>query len=110
FLVMEYLEGENLATVLKYLRRVQGMLPIRLAAHIVSEACAGLHAAHELADESGRPLHIVHRDVSPQNLFVLYGGAVKVIDFGIAKALDRKAGRTQTGQVKGKFAYMAPEQ
>src|SRR5207253_3222719 len=62
------------------------------------------------ADEHGNSLHIVHRDVSPQNTFILYAGQVKVIDFGIAKALDRKAGRTQTGQVKGKFAYMAPEQ
>ena len=110
FLVMEYLEGENLGTLLRYLRKTKELLSIRLAAHIAAEACAGLHAAHELCDEQGKRLDIVHRDVSPQNTFIQYAGQVKVIDFGIAKAIDRQAASTQTGQVKGKFAYMAPEQ
>src|SRR4030095_15346982 len=80
-----------------------------LAIHIVAEACSGLHAAHELCDESGRPRQLVHRDVHPQNIFVTYDAAVKLLDFGIATAEDRHA-RTETGQVKGKFAYMSPEQ
>lgn len=110
FLVMEYLEGESVATLLKQSRRDQMPLPLTVVAHLAAEAAAGLHAAHELTSVEGVPLGIVHRDVSPQNLFVLYDGHVKVIDFGIAKAIDRLGGRTQTGQVKGKFAYMAPEQ
>ncbi|WP_316376700.1 serine/threonine-protein kinase, partial [Enterobacter hormaechei] len=72
-----------------------------LAAYIVAEACAGLHAAHEQG--------VVHRDVSPQNLFVTFGGAVKVLDFGIAHSQDRVT-RTEAGQVKGKLDYMSPEQ
>ena len=110
FLVMEYLEGESVGTLLKQVRRDGVALPLQIVTHLAAEVCAGLHAAHELTSVDGVPLGIVHRDVSPQNLFVLYAGQVKVIDFGIAKALDRLGGRTQTGQVKGKFAYMAPEQ
>ncbi len=110
FLVMEYLEGESLARVL---RKVSGEaeprgLDFALCAHIVAAACAGLHAAHEYVAD-GVPQNLVHRDVSPQNLFVTYDGAVKVLDFGVAKAVDRYT-NTSTGQVKGKFAYMAPEQ
>jgi serine/threonine-protein kinase len=75
----------------------------------VAEACAGLHAAHVLTDEDGRPRNLVHRDVSPQNLFITYDGQVKVLDFGIAHAVDRST-RTETGQIKGKFEYMSPEQ
>jgi serine/threonine-protein kinase len=108
FLVMEYLEGESLSTLAKRLSAKEGRLPVRVALHIVAEACAGLHAAHELR-AGDRHLGLVHRDVSPHNLFALYSGQIKVIDFGIAKAADRSA-KTQTGTVKGKFAYMAPEQ
>jgi hypothetical protein len=76
---------------------------------MVAEAAAGLHAAHELRDPHGRPLNLVHRDVSPQNIFVTYSGGVKVLDFGIAKAADRTT-HTEVGQLKGKFEYMSPEQ
>src|SRR5262245_24036371 len=109
FIVMEYLEGESVAGLLRRLIAQQTRLPPALAAHIVAEACCGLHAAHELVDHSGRPLGVVHRDVSPQNIFVTYDGAVKVLDFGIAVARDRVT-KTETGQLKGKFEYMAPEQ
>ncbi|NUO53279.1 MAG: protein kinase [Polyangiaceae bacterium] len=108
FLVMEYLEGESVSMLAKRLRENGERLPDRAAVHIVAEACAGLHGAHELSDE-GKQLGLVHRDVSPHNLFALYSGQVKVIDFGIAKAADRTS-KTKTGTVKGKFAYMAPEQ
>ena len=109
FLVMEYLRGRNLAAVMKRLAERGERMPAALACHIASEACAGLHAAHELRDAEGRALHVVHRDVSPQNLFVTFEGDVKVIDFGVAKAADRLS-RTATDQTKGKFGYMSPEQ
>jgi serine/threonine-protein kinase len=109
FLVMEYVAGENAMGLLKRLVSKGQRLDVALAAHIVAEAAAGLHAAHELVDDTGNSLHLVHRDVSPQNLVVTYDGHVKVLDFGIAMAADRIA-RTEAGQVKGKFEYMSPEQ
>ena len=81
----------------------------RIAVRIVSDACAGLHAAHELTDDAGAPLAVVHRDVSPQNVFVCRDGVTKVLDFGIARAAHR-IHATNVGVVKGKFAYIAPEQ
>jgi serine/threonine-protein kinase len=81
----------------------------RLAARIVAETCAGLHAAHELVGEDGMPLGVVHRDVSPHNVLLTSTGQVKVTDFGVAKALG-KSHMTMTGQIKGKLAYMSPEQ
>ena len=109
YLVMEYLEGETLQKLLRTLALQKETLSIPLACHVVAEAAAGLHAAHELQGEEGENLGVVHRDVSPHNLFVTFDGGVKVIDFGIAKSLDR-ANQTSTGEVKGKFAYMSPEQ
>jgi hypothetical protein len=80
-----------------------------LAARVVAGAAEGLHAAHELAGADGTPLHVVHRDVSPDNIYVTYDGAVRIVDFGVASAVGR-IHHTETGVVKGKFAYMAPEQ
>jgi serine/threonine-protein kinase len=109
FQVMEYLEGESAAGVNRRLRSLNESLDYALAAHIVAEACAGLHAAHELHGPDGDSLELVHRDVSPENLFVGYDGTVKVLDFGIAKAANRLT-KTDAGLIKGKFAYMSPEQ
>lgn len=109
FLVMEYLEGESAGGLTRRLVGRGAELEPWLGAHIVAEACAGLHAAHELDGDTGEPLGLVHRDISPQNLFVTYSGGTKVLDFGIAKAADRST-KTKTGHVKGKFQYMSPEQ
>jgi serine/threonine protein kinase len=109
FLVMEYLEGESVGTLTRRLASRGETLDFAQASFLVAEACAGLHAAHELKDEEGYPRDLVHRDVSPQNVFVTYAGQCKVLDFGIAKAANRST-RTEAGQVKGKFAYMSPEQ
>lgn len=109
FLVMEYLEGESVGSLTRRLAGRGDTLEYALAAFLVAEACAGLHAAHELKDDEGYPRDLVHRDVSPQNVFVTYAGQCKVLDFGIAKAANRST-RTEAGQVKGKFAYMSPEQ
>jgi eukaryotic-like serine/threonine-protein kinase len=109
FLVMEYLEGESAAGLAKRLRAHDEPLDYSLAAYIVAEACAGLHAAHELVDANGQKQNVVHRDVSPQNVFITYSGEVKVLDFGIAVAADRVT-RTEAGTFKGKFEYSSPEQ
>jgi serine/threonine-protein kinase len=107
-LVMEYVEGESVGGLMRRMWLRGEALDRVLAAHIVAEACAGSHAAHELTDAQGASLGVVHRDVSPQNVMITYGGEVKVLDFGIAKAHD--SGRTKTGHVKGKCEYMSPEQ
>jgi serine/threonine-protein kinase len=109
FLVMEYLEGESVEGLFKRLTLRRELLAPRLAAHVIAQACAGLHAAHVLTDPDGLHINLVHRDVSPHNLFITYPGRVKVIDFGIAKAADRVT-RTETGIIKGKHEYMSPEQ
>ncbi len=109
FLVMEYLEGESLAGLARRLSRKKKLLSFGLCAHVMAQVCAGLHAAHEMTDVRGRSMGLVHRDVSPGNIFVTYAGEVKILDFGIAVASDRVA-KTEAGQVKGKYAYMSPEQ
>jgi serine/threonine-protein kinase len=109
FMVMEYLAGESVSGLLRRMELRKQRVPIELGAFVIAEACAGLHAAHDLRDEAGNPLGIVHRDISPSNLFITYTGEVKVLDFGIATAADRIS-RTATGHVKGKFSYMSPEQ
>ncbi|MFN7132889.1 MAG: serine/threonine protein kinase, partial [Myxococcales bacterium] len=109
FLCMEHLAGEDLATILRTSARKQQRLPPQICASIVSAACDALHYAHTLCDEGGRPLNIVHRDVSPSNIYVTFRGVTKVLDFGIAKA-EGKLTQTRAGIVKGKFPYMSPEQ
>ena len=110
YIVMEWVDGESLAKVSKLARKHGTPLPLGLTLRIMADACAGLHAAHELRDPKGENLGVVHRDVSPQNILVTSTGAVKVIDFGVAKARNRRAGETGEGVVKGKIRYMAPEQ
>jgi serine/threonine-protein kinase len=109
YIVMEYLAGESLGQVLKQGQKQGRELPTFVAAKIIADAAEGLHYAHELPDFNGQPLGIVHRDVSPGNIVVQYNGAVKVVDFGIAKAQGRVTS-TQDGELKGKYGYMSPEQ
>jgi hypothetical protein len=107
-LVMEYLEGQPLSNVRSRLAR-RRLLTIPDQVRIMCDVLEGLHAAHEATDWDGTPLAVVHRDVSPHNVFVTYDGLVKVVDFGVAKA-STSSQRTQTGVIKGKISYMAPEQ
>ncbi|HEY3592571.1 MAG TPA: serine/threonine-protein kinase, partial [Polyangiaceae bacterium] len=109
FLVMEWVDGESFSVVAKAASK-HGGVPMPVALRIAMAVCAGLHAAHELRDEAGHLLGVVHRDVSPQNILVTFDGVVKVVDFGVAKAAGRAASQTASGQVKGKAAYMSPEQ
>ena len=108
FTAMEYLPGEDLAKTLDKLAFAHQHMPLHLAAGIVANVCAGLHFAHGLTDTAGRPLGLVHRDINPANVIVTYAGEVKIIDFGIAKTTT--SSETQNGAVKGKLAYMSPEQ
>ena len=111
FSVMEWLDGEPLVHLNRALADADAPpLPVALLLRIIADACAGLHAAHELVDGDGCPLQVVHRDVSPHNLLVEFRGTTKVIDFGIAKARNRVSQDTSAGLIKGKLAYMAPEQ
>ncbi len=111
FIAMEYLTGRDLSSVLDGLEQRQAVLPLSLAAYIAHEIARGLGYAHAMADPEGRPLGIVHRDVSPSNVMVLLEGQVKILDFGIAKATRLFAeDRTIPGRIKGKLSYIAPEQ
>ncbi len=109
FLAMEYIDGPNLRTLNQAVRAEEGPLSFPLVARIIALAAEGLHAAHELTDEFGRPQGLVHRDISPDNILVSKSGAVKVVDFGIAKATNQVS-HTRSGVIKGKMAYMPPEQ
>ncbi|HWA74462.1 MAG TPA: serine/threonine-protein kinase [Polyangiaceae bacterium] len=109
FLVMEWIDGMPLNQLMKAAKAAGGM-PLPVAVRIVMQACAGLHAAHELKDSKGQLVGLVHRDVSPQNILVTYDGVTKVVDFGVAKATAAGGGTTSAGQIKGKVGYMAPEQ
>lgn len=109
FLVMEWIDGVPLNQLMKA-ARPEGGVPIPVAVRIAMQACAGLHAAHELRNHEGKLVGLVHRDVSPQNILVTHEGVAKVVDFGVAKATAMGGGATVAGQIKGKVAYMAPEQ
>jgi serine/threonine-protein kinase len=106
-LVMEYVHGESLFALRRTARERNQPIPLSVSIAILVSVLHGLHAAHEAKSESGQALHIVHRDVSPQNILVGADGAVRVLDFGVAKAIQS---RPETlGTIKGKFSYMAPE-
>ena len=107
FIAMEYTHGVHAGQLIKL--AAADRLPDVLIARLGADACAGLQYAHDLRDVEGQPLQVVHRDVSPPNLLVSYDGAVKLVDFGIAKAVSCVE-QTRPGVVKGKFAYMSPEQ
>jgi serine/threonine protein kinase len=110
FLAMEYVRGRDLQQVLRQLRQAKQAFPVALAASVAREVADGLGYAHELAGPDGKSLNIIHRDVSPSNIMCSSAGGVKLLDFGIAKAIgEAPADRTERGAFKGKHAYMAPE-
>jgi serine/threonine-protein kinase len=109
FMVGELVLGQNLYLMHRRSLEIGMLIPQSIIAHIASNVCLGLHAAHELRDPHGRPLNLVHRDISPHNVLVAYNGYVKLIDFGVAFAQERLT-HTSSGLVKGKIGFMSPEQ
>jgi serine/threonine protein kinase len=109
WMAMEWVEGESLHTVIAEAGKRRA-IPPELAVRIIADAAAGLHAAHELKDLDGSLRGVVHRDISPHNILIGTNGTVKLVDFGVAKAVGRISEATRAGQLKGKFGYMSPEQ
>jgi serine/threonine protein kinase len=109
FIAMEYVHGKDLRTILKQAKEKGLRIPLDLSVLIISKVCSALEYAHRKKDESGLPLKIVHRDISPQNILISFEGEVKLTDFGIAKATS-KATDTDRGALRGKLLYMSPEQ
>lgn len=110
FIAMEYLHGETFGVVARTGWSSQQPPPYAIIARILADAARGLHAAHELRLPSGEHAGVVHRDVSPENIFVTYDGPTKVVDFGVARWKSQSQDRTVAGELKGKIAYMCPEQ
>jgi len=109
FTAMEYVDGANLKQYLDRLKEKNFVFPVEISTYITSQVCQALHYAHTFTDKlSGKPFNIIHRDISPHNIMLTYDGAIKVIDFGIAKA-DSNSEATQAGTIKGKLSYLAPE-
>jgi serine/threonine-protein kinase len=109
WMAMEWVEGESLHTVIAEAGKRRA-IPPELAVRIIADAAAGLHAAHELRDLDGSLRGVVHRDISPHNILIGTNGSVKLVDFGVAKAIGRISEATRAGQLNGKFGYMSPEQ
>lgn len=109
YIVMEYIAGRNLLQLQNYFRSEKRIMSVTQAAFLTTRICDGLDYSHRKTGDDGRPLQIIHRDVSPQNILISFDGEVKVIDFGIARAATRNE-QTQVGVLKGKFGYMSPEQ
>src|SRR3954470_17596935 len=109
FIAMEYIWGKDLLQIQNRMRKQRTTMRPEMAGFIAAKLCEGLDYAHKKKDATGRPLQIIHRDISPQNILISYEGELKVIDFGIAKAASRSS-KTQAGVLKGKFGYMSPEQ
>jgi eukaryotic-like serine/threonine-protein kinase len=110
YMVLEWVNGDAWSKLHTAVSQAGHPFPAHILLRIAADACAGLHAAHELRDDAGALLNVIHRDVSPQNILITTAGVTKVIDFGIAKAMDRMAEETKTGLLKGKAQYTAPEQ
>ena len=109
FVAMEYCDGRNLKEYLNRLKKKKFVFPVEVSVYIISQACQGLHYSHTYTDKlTGKSANIIHRDISPHNIMMTYDGAVKVIDFGIAKS-DKSEDKTQAGTIKGKIGYLAPE-
>ncbi len=109
FIAMEYVSGSTLKELVKAARKAETRLPMAMVVHLMAQACAGAHAAHELVTPDGTKINLVHRDLSPHNLMVTDDALVKLLDFGIAKA-EQGMDNTRTGMLKGKVSYMSPEQ
>src|SRR4051812_45646386 len=109
YIAMEFVHGEDLGRIMRKAWGTGQWIAYPIGIRIVAQACEGLFYAHTRSDDTGRPLKVVHRDISPQNILIGFDGSVKLVDFGIAKAAD-SASMTKSGAIKGKFAYMAPEQ
>ena len=109
FIAMEYVRGRDLRMVVNKAEHKRIPFPLEYALKVAADTCEGLFYAHRRVDDSGSPLHIVHRDVTPENIMVSFDGEVKILDFGIAKA-ENMASETRVGEIKGKLGYMSPEQ
>ncbi len=109
YISMEYIDGVNLRELVTRSKEIKQTIPVPLCLYIISEVCKGLDYAHSKRDENSRPLHIVHRDISPQNILISFEGETKIVDFGIAKAA-MNISQTTAGILKGKVTYMSPEQ
>jgi eukaryotic-like serine/threonine-protein kinase len=110
YLVMEYVDGDSLSKLNRACQRRGAQIPAGVLLRVLADACAGLHEAHEMTGENGKPLGIVHRDISPHNVLCSTRGVVKLVDFGIAKSGSDGGDQAESGVLKGKIQYMAPEQ
>ena len=107
YLVMEYVHGESLRCIMRE-ALPHGGIPLPITVNLIGQVCRGLQAAHDLCDDDGNPMELVHRDISPQNILVTYSGTVKIVDFGVATTSADHA--NDSGEIKGKIPYLAPEQ